>query len=102
MFGGTFLDEHVERGSFAKLRIGDDHLARVDVSGVHAVLGEGSSDDPAGKPFTIADHEIGAAGSQFEDGGESAQNLVERVKFLFNEIAECGGVGWCLDQCAGG
>ena len=34
MLGGALLDEHIERNGFAKLRIGDDDFARVDVSAV--------------------------------------------------------------------
>ena len=96
MFGGAFVDEDVERCGFAELRVGDDDFARVDVGGVDAALDEGGGDDAAGEAFAVADDEVGDARGEFEDGGEAAEDFVEGVEFLLDEIAEGGGVGGVL------
>ena len=102
MFGGAFFDERVERNGFLELRVGDDDFARVDVGGVDAALAKGGGDDAAGDALAVADDEVGDARGEFENGGEAAQDFVERVEFLLDEVAERGGFGGILDEGAGG
>ena len=93
MFGGAFLDEYVERHGFAELRVGDDDFARVDMRSVDAAFGKGGGDDAAGEALAVADNQVGDARREFENGGQTAQDFVERVELLFDKIAERGRVG---------
>ena len=72
------------------------------MGGVDAALAEGGGDDAAGDALAVADDEVGDAGSEFENGGEAAEDFVERVEFLVDEVAERGSIGRILDQRAGG
>ena len=90
------------RNGLLELRVGDDDLAGVDVGGVDAALAEGGGDDAAGDALAVADDEVGDARGEFEDGGQAAQNLVERVELLVDEVDERGGSSGFLTRARGG
>ena len=69
---------------FLKLRVGDDDVARVHVRCVDAALAESRGDDAAGDALAVADDQVGDARGEFENCGQSAQNLIERIKFLID------------------
>ncbi len=83
---GALLDERVLRYGLLKLRVGEDDIARVDVSGVDASFAEGSGNDAAGEALSVTDNEIGDARGEFENRGQAAQNFVEGIELLINEI----------------
>ena len=66
-------------------------FARVDVGGVDAPLAKGGGDNAAGDALAVADDEVGDARGEFENGGQAAQNFVEGVEFLVDEVDERGG-----------
>ncbi len=72
------------RNGFLKLRVGDDDFARVDVRSVDAALAEGGGDDAAGEALAVADDEVGDARRELENGGQTAQDFVERIEFLLD------------------
>ena len=84
------------------MRVGDDDFARVDVGGIDAALAKGGGDNAAGEALAVADDKIGDARRELENGGEAAQDFVERVELLLDQIAERSGVRRCLDERAGG
>ena len=84
----ALFDERVLRNGLLELRVGDDDLARVHVGGVDAQLAEGGGDDAAGDALAVADDQVADARSEFEDGREAAQNLIERVEFLVDELVQ--------------
>ena len=81
----ALFDEGVLRNGLLELRIGDDDFARVHVGGVDAPLAEGSGDDAAGDALAVADDQVGDARRQFENGGQAAQNFIQRVEFLVDQ-----------------
>src|SRR3954468_22665736 len=68
---------------------------------VDAAFNECCGDNATGQALAITDDEIGYPWSKLEDGCQPAQNLVERIKFLFKVITERRRVAWRLDQGAG-
>ncbi len=60
--------------------VGDQHVARVDVHSVESAGGEGGGDDFAGEHFAEGGDMVGGAGSDFADGGNAAQEFVERFE----------------------
>ena len=98
MLDGAFLNEHIEGNGFAELRVRNDDFARVYVSAVDSAFSEGGGDDAAGETLAVADDKIGDARGEFENGGETAEDFVERVEFLLDEVAERGGFGRRLDS----
>ncbi len=88
VLGDTFLNQRVDGHGFLKLGVGNDDVARVEVSGLNAALKECGGDDAAGDALAVADHQVGDARRQFEDCCETAQDLVERVELLLDQIAE--------------
>ena len=87
---GALVDDGVLRNGLLELRVGDDDFARVDVGGIDAPLAEGRGDDAAGDALAVADDQVGDARGEFENGGEAAQDFVERVEFLVDEVDERG------------
>jgi hypothetical protein len=60
---------------------------------------EGLGDHDAGESLAVADDEVGDAGGELEDGGESAEDFVEAVELVVD-----GGLdGACLlEECGSG
>jgi hypothetical protein len=87
---------------FLELRIRDDDVAGIDVSGVDAALLEGGGDDVAGDSLAVADDEVGDARGELEDSGQTAQDLVKRIELSVYVGNEGSGIGGLFDQGAGG
>src|ERR1035441_6077149 len=81
--------------------VGDQNFAGVDVGSVQSSRGERGRDDFAGKHFAEGGDVVGGAGSDFADGGNAAQQFVERfevrAQFGMEFREECGA-----QQFAGG
>ena len=60
--------------------VGDQHVARVDVGAVESAGGEGGGDDLAGEHFAEGGDVVGGARRDFADGGDAAQEFVERFE----------------------
>ena len=56
------------------------HVSRVDVNSIESAGGEGGGDDFAGKHFAEGGDVVGGAGGDFADGGNAAQEFVERLR----------------------
>jgi len=82
LFLGTLFDEIVPRSGFLEFGVGDDDFTRIHVRSVNALRAEGRSYDAAGDALAVADNEVGDARGELEDGGETAQDFIERVEFL--------------------
>ena len=89
---GALFDDGVVRDGLLELRVGDDDVARVDVGGVDVALAERGGDDAAGDALAVADDQVGDARGELENGGQAAQDFVERIEFLVDEVAEGGRV----------
>ena len=82
---GALVDDRILRDGFLELRIGDDDVAGIDVGRFDAAFVKGGSNNAAGDAFAEADDEVGDARREFENGGEAAQDFVERIEFLIDE-----------------
>ena len=60
--------------------VGDEDVAGVDVNSVQTAGGEGGGDDLAGEHFSEGGDMVGGARRDFADGGDAAQQFVERLE----------------------
>ena len=81
--------------------VGDENFAGVDVDSVQAARGEGGGDDFAGKHFAEGGDVVGGARRDFADGGNAAQEFVERFEIRAQFGMEFGEEGGA-QQFAGG
>ena len=62
--------------------VGEDDGARVDVRDGQRLLGEGRGDDDRREALAEADDVVGGARRELADGGDAAQQVVERVEVV--------------------
>ena len=80
--------------------VGDEDVARVDVSSVEAAGGEGGGDDFAGEHLAEGGDMVGGARSDLADGRDAAQQFVEifevgaQFGMKFSEAGPCREVRW--------
>src|SRR4029077_20729633 len=74
--------------------VGDQHIAGVDVSAFQPASLKCGGDDLARKHLAEGGDMIGGAGCDFADGGDAAEEFVERFEILAElgmEFGEAGG-----------
>ena len=77
----ALLDGGILGNGLAVLGVGDDALARVDVDGGEAAVGEGIGDHAAGDALAVGDDHVGDARGELADGGEAAEDFFEGIEF---------------------
>ena len=84
----------------AVLRVRNDHLTGVHQSGGNIARQECGGDNHARQPLTVGNDIVGGPRSELSHGGDSAQQLVERVE-LETQLAMQFGVQAGAQQLAG-
>ncbi len=104
---GQHVDEHggldggFEGRGLAVVGVGDDAGAGIDVGALEAGFEEGGGDHAGGHAFAEADDEVVGARGEFADGGDAAQQVVERVELLVERRGE-GKDALARDELGGG
>ena len=87
-------------GAYLSLSGADSTFGTDTRDGIDLALTKRSSDDAAGDALAVTHDQIGNARCELENGGQAAQDFVERIKLLIDKILQGSGVGRVLDQSA--
>ena len=72
--------------------VGDQAFAGIDPGGIQSANGEGVGDDQAGEQLAERKKIVAAAGSQFADCGQAAQEIFQLRKMRFEFRSQRGGI----------
>src|SRR5277367_3700798 len=86
MLFATRLNQFTVGNGFAMLGVGNDAGPCIHVHRRNALCMECLGNQSAGESLSKTDHQVVGAGSQFADGGKSAQDLVNRLEFLLDPV----------------
>ena len=72
--------------------IGDDHVARIDVLGLHAELAEGQRDNVTGQTFAVAGNGVDGARRQLAQHRQALHQLGELLKVFVERAVQLRAV----------
>ena len=84
--GARFSMMSSSGAAFWNSRVGDDDVARIHVRRVDALLAKGRRHNAAGDALAVAHDQVGDARRELENRRQAAQNLVQRVELLVDEL----------------